>query len=75
MAKKILKPISGEGTVVEIDETLIDCQKYEKGQILKPLWVFGGIEKVTKREVSHCTWWRRTSKQGDALASNWKIYC
>ena len=47
--QKNLKPIGGEGIFVEIDETLIARRKYERGRILKQLWVFGGIERVTKR--------------------------
>ena len=31
-----------------MDETLIALRKYERGRILKLLWVFGGIERVTK---------------------------
>ena len=43
------KAIGAAGVEVEIDETLITCRKYERGCILKQIWLFGGIERVSKR--------------------------
>lgn len=43
------EPIGGEGVVVEIDETLIVRRKYNRGRLLKSIWLFGGIERITKR--------------------------
>ena len=42
--------IGGPGIVVEIDETLIVCRKYERGRVLSQLWLFGGIERVSKKK-------------------------
>ena len=42
------KPISGVGVEVEIDETLIARRKYERGRVVKQVWLFGGIERVSK---------------------------
>ncbi|KAG0418046.1 hypothetical protein EQH57_0821 [Dictyocoela roeselum] len=38
------KKIGGEGKEVQIDETLFNRRKYNKGRKKKPLWIFGGIE-------------------------------
>lgn len=37
--------IGGEGSVVEIDETLIVKRKYNRGRSLAAGWLFGGIER------------------------------
>ncbi|XP_076066108.1 uncharacterized protein LOC143039752 [Oratosquilla oratoria] len=39
------EPIGGEGIEVEIDETLF----IKRGRFTKQLWVFGGIERLTKK--------------------------
>ena len=41
--------IRGEGVEVEIDETVIVCRKFNRGRVLKQLWLFGGIEGLSKR--------------------------
>ena len=68
---------------MEMDETLIALRKYERGRILKLLWVFGGIERVTKLrflvalcEGEHCnkeTLWLLTEKyiaKGSVIVTN-----
>lgn len=42
-------PIGGVGVQVEIDETLLVRRKYNRGRIVKQIWLFGGIERVSKR--------------------------
>ena len=42
--------IGGDGIVVEIDETLIAKRQYERGRVLSQIWVFGGIERVSKKK-------------------------
>ena len=41
--------LGGPGIVVEIDETVIVKRKYHKGRLLKEIWVFGGIERESKK--------------------------
>lgn len=41
--------IGGENVVVEIDETVIVKRKQNTGRILKQLWLFGGIERNSKK--------------------------
>ncbi|XP_027218228.1 uncharacterized protein [Penaeus vannamei] len=43
------EPIGGPGIVVEVDETLFGKRKYEIGRLLSQIWVFGGIERVSKK--------------------------
>ncbi|RUS71460.1 hypothetical protein EGW08_020775 [Elysia chlorotica] len=43
-------PIGGPGVVVEIDETLITRRKYNRGRLPTQIWLFGGIERVSKRK-------------------------
>ena len=42
--------IGGVGVEVEIDETLIAKRKYHRGRILGQIWVFGGIERISKKK-------------------------
>ena len=42
--------IGGEGVEVEIDETLISKRKYQRGRILGQIWLFGGIERISKKK-------------------------
>ena len=41
--------IGGPGVEVEIDETLIVRRKYGRGRVLNQIWLFGGIERVSKK--------------------------
>ena len=43
------EPIGGGGLEVEIDETLLTRRKYERGRFLHRVWLFGGIERASKR--------------------------
>lgn len=43
------KPIGGPEVVVDIDETLFGKLKYEKGKTFSQIWVFGGIERTSKK--------------------------
>ena len=42
-------PIGGQDVIVEIDETLIVRRKYNVGRQVPQLWLFGGIERVSKK--------------------------
>lgn len=42
-------PVGGQGVVVEIDETLVVRRKQDTGRVLKQVWLFGGIERVSKK--------------------------
>ena len=44
------EPIGGPGIIVEIDETFFVKRKYERGRQLSDVWVFGGIERVSKKK-------------------------
>ena len=41
--------VGGDQVIVEIDETLFVKRKYNRGRILKEVWLFGGIERTSKR--------------------------
>ena len=41
--------IGGDSVVVEIDETLVVRKKYNKGRDLIQTWLFGGIERTSKK--------------------------
>ena len=41
--------IGGEGVEVESDETVIVHHKFNWGYVLKQLWLFGGIERLSKQ--------------------------
>ncbi|EZA61656.1 hypothetical protein X777_11254 [Ooceraea biroi] len=41
--------IGGEGETVEIDEAKVGKGKYNKGRIVEEQWIFGGIERSSKR--------------------------
>ena len=43
-------PIGGPGIIVEIDETFFCKRKYGRGRMLSDVWLFGGIERVSKRK-------------------------
>ena len=43
------KPIGGQQICVEIDETLITKRKYNRGRNLEQVWLFGGIERSSKK--------------------------
>lgn len=42
--------IGGEGVVVEIDETLVVKRKHDTGRLLSQVWLFGGIERESKKK-------------------------
>lgn len=41
--------IGGVDVSVEIDETLITKRKYNRGRALQQVWLFGGIERISKK--------------------------
>lgn len=41
--------LGGEGTVVEIDEAKFGTRKHNKGRVIDGQWVFGGVERGTKK--------------------------
>ena len=43
------KVIGGERIEVEIDETLIARLKYKRGRVMKQIWLFGEIKRVSKK--------------------------
>ena len=45
------EPIGGQGAEVDIDETLMVRRKYKRGRILWWVWVFGGVERESKRKI------------------------
>lgn len=53
LASEGMASIGGTEVIVEIDETHLHTRKYSKGRLLakerEQIWVFGGIERLTKR--------------------------
>ena len=47
-----LEKIGGVDVVVEIDEALLCKRKYNRGRVLEELWIFGGIERVSKKKFA-----------------------
>ena len=41
--------IGGPNCKIEIDESLISKRKYHKGRLIKQIWVFGGINRESKK--------------------------
>ncbi|CAI9724867.1 Hypothetical predicted protein [Octopus vulgaris] len=41
--------IGGPGLEVEVDETVLVRRKYQRGRIVKTVWLFGGLERLTKK--------------------------
>lgn len=41
--------IGGPGKVVEIDESKIGRRKYQRGRIIEGQWIFGGLERESKK--------------------------
>lgn len=41
--------IGGKNKIVEIDETKIGRRKYHKGRLITGQWIFGDIERETKK--------------------------
>jgi hypothetical protein len=48
------EPIRGQGVEVEINETLMARRKYNRGRISRQVWVFGGMERESKRK-NYCS--------------------
>ena len=44
-----LEPIGGPGIVVELDETVCVKRKYNRGRVLKEIWIIGAIERISKK--------------------------
>ncbi len=45
------QPIGGQDKIIEIDETLIVKRKYERGRVLSQTWLFGAVERDSKKCV------------------------
>lgn len=43
------KQIGGDGIIVEIDEAKFGRRKYNRGRLITGQWLFGGIERGTKK--------------------------
>ncbi len=43
--------IGGVGTIIEIDESVFSKRKYNRGRLVKELWVFGGVNRNNKKEM------------------------
>ena len=41
--------IGGDGIIVEIDEAKFGRRKYNRGRLITGQWLFGGIERRTKK--------------------------
>lgn len=41
--------IGGDGIIVEIDEAKFGRRKYNRGRLIQGQWLFGGIERITKK--------------------------
>ena len=41
--------IGGGGVEVKIDKTQFVRRKYKRGRLLKDIWLFGGIERITAK--------------------------
>nr|XP_012146050.1 PREDICTED: uncharacterized protein LOC105663194 [Megachile rotundata] len=41
--------LGGPGIIVEVDEVKIGKRKFYKGRLVKGQWIFGGIERVTRK--------------------------
>uniref|UniRef100_A0A0L8I7B7 ISXO2-like transposase domain-containing protein n=1 Tax=Octopus bimaculoides TaxID=37653 RepID=A0A0L8I7B7_OCTBM len=42
--------LSEVGIAVEIDETVLVRRKYNRGRLVKTIWLFGGIERESKKK-------------------------
>ena len=49
MAEANSEPIGGKGKIVEIDESKFGRRKYNKGHKVDGVWVFGGVERDSRR--------------------------
>eukprot|EP00112_Aurelia_sp_Birch-Aquarium-sp1_P014725 Seg3191.4 transcript_id=Seg3191.4/GoldUCD/mRNA.D3Y31 product="putative transposase-like protein" pseudo=true protein_id=Seg3191.4/GoldUCD/D3Y31 len=47
--EKVSQPIGGPGKTVEIDESKFGKRKYHRGKRVEGVWVFGGIERESKK--------------------------
>lgn len=45
----VQEKLGGPGVEVEIDENIISCRKDDEGRQMKTVWLFGGIERISKK--------------------------
>lgn len=55
--------IGGANVIVKIDDTLVVHAKYNKGRPLSQIWLFGGIERHSKKNLLF-HWWDLSVKRG-----------
>ena len=62
------QPIGGCDVEFEIDESMISRRKYHRGRFLSQVWLFGGVERVSKNKfVIPLTGPRGDKKEKDTL--------
>lgn len=62
--------IGGEGVVVEIDESKFGKRKYERGRLVRGVWVLGGVEKTPERKIFLVPVERRNRETIENIISN-----
>ncbi|KAG0422236.1 hypothetical protein DMUE_6225 [Dictyocoela muelleri] len=46
-----IEKLGGENKIVEVDESLLVKRKYNRGRIIKEIWIFGMIERGSKKII------------------------